>query len=192
MSQSSLGVSLEDMFTVGAPASRAVRAREWQQPPAKDGERERFEHSLEWAGQVIERTRTALQELARRQTAHAICAVPAGRLFVSADSRDATVTRSDLPEGIVSAQEHCITSDLQRALATGGTAFPRSQILLDRKEGRFLASVEVDGKWFAVSKALLTACICQGLITDVPVSVVGTLQLTCQDLLIIIGHPGDR
>ena len=80
-------------------------------------------------------------------------------------------------------------SDLKRALATGSTAFPRSQILSDRKEGRFLASVESGGKWFAVSKVLLTACVCQGqdaVITDVPASVVEVLRLTCQELLEIV------
>ena len=94
-----------------------------------------------------------------------------------------------IPEGAVCAQEHCVTSDLQRALATGATAFPKSQILLDRKEGRFLASVEVDGKWFGVSKVLLTACTSKGkhaLITDVPEPVIEVLRLTCPDLLIVV------
>src|SRR4029450_6273256 len=71
---------------------------------------------------------------------------------------------------MIRAQEHCVTSDLKRALATGSTAFPRSQIFSRRKEGRLLASVESEGKWFAVSKVLLTTCLCQGkdaLIVDV-------------------------
>src|SRR4029078_8572253 len=98
--------------------------------------------------------------------------LPDARLFVVPESIDAPSSPANaIPERAVSAQEHCVTSDVKRALATGATAFPKGQILLDRKEGRFLASVEVDGKWFGVSKVLLTACTAQGrhaLITGVP------------------------
>jgi hypothetical protein len=94
----------------------------------------------------------------------------------------------DIPRGaeMIGAQDHCVTSDLKRALATGSTAFPRSQILSDRKEGRFLASVESEGKWFAVSKVLLTTPLCQGknaLITDVPAALIDVLRLTCPGVL---------
>jgi hypothetical protein len=77
-------------------------------------------------------------------------------------------------------------SDLKRALSTGSTAFPKSQILSDRKEGRFLASVESEGKWFAVSKVLLTTCLCQGkdaLIADVPAAAIDVLRLSCRELV---------
>ena len=67
-----------------------------------------------------------------------------------------------LPAGIVSAQEHCLTSDVTRARDTAATALSRSRLSTDRAEGRFLASVEADGEWFAVSKALLTICASQG------------------------------
>jgi hypothetical protein len=105
-------------------------------------------------------------------------------LFVSASA----AAMASLPGDIVSAQEHCVTSDLRRAVANGETAFPKSQILLDRKEGRFLASVEVDGKWFAVSKALLTACLCQGkdaFIANVPDAAIDVLKLTCPGLIVV-------
>ena len=181
MSQSSFGLCLEDMFVAGeASGSRTARARGWQRLPARDGERDRFEHSLEWAAEVIGRTRSALRELAGREPP------PTGRLFVIAES--ATATMPNLPVGIVSAQEHCVTSDLRRALAGSETAFPKSQILLDRKEGRFLASVAVDGKWFAVSKTLLTACLRQGkdaFIANVPEAAIEILKLTCPDLIVV-------
>ena len=53
--------------------------------------------------------------------------------------------------------------------------FPKSHLLSDRREGRYLASVEQDGNWFAVSKVLLTACLAQGrdaVIAAVPASLV--------------------
>jgi len=180
-SQPSFDLCLEDMFAAGGPAgSKAARAHGWQRQPIRNGGHDRFEHSLEWASQVLTRTRSALRELARRETA------PVGRLFVGAES--AAAMMPNLPGDIVSAQEHCVTSDLRRALANGETAFPKSQILLDRKEGRFLASVELDGKWFAVSKALLTACVCQGrdaFIANVPEAAIEVLKLTCRDLIVV-------
>jgi len=103
-------------------------------------------------------------------------------------AESAADTISNLPGDIASAQEHCITSDLRRALANGETAFPKSQMLLDRKEGRFLASIELDGKWFAVSKALLTACLCQGkdaYIANVPEAAIEILTLTSPELIVV-------
>ena len=81
-----------------------------------------------------------------------------------------------------------MTSDLNHAFASGGTAFPKSQIVNDRNEGRFLASAESDGKWFGVSKIILTACTSQGkdaLITGVPAAVLDVLPLTCPGLLVL-------
>jgi hypothetical protein len=79
-----------------------------------------------------------------------------------------------------------VTSDLTRAAHTGGTAFPRNQILSDRREGRFLASVEIDGRWCGVSKVVLTLCTARGAdasMTDVAPEVLDVLRLTCPDLL---------
>ena len=92
-----------------------------------------------------------------------------------------------------SAQEHVVTSDIQRALETGATAFPKSHLLADRQEGRYLASVEQDGKWFAVSKVVLTACLARGrdaVIAGVPASLVDRLRLTCPGLVTIQSADG--
>ena len=42
-----------------------------------------------------------------------------------------------LPAGIVSAQEHCLTSDVTRARLTGATSLPADRLVADRAEGRF-------------------------------------------------------
>jgi hypothetical protein len=97
-----------------------------------------------------------------------------------------------LPAGIVAAQEHCLTSDVTRARDTAATALSRSRLSTDRAEGRFLASVEADGAWFGVSKALLTICTSQGkdtLICDVPPGVIDVLHLTCSELLVLPVRP---
>jgi hypothetical protein len=97
-----------------------------------------------------------------------------------------------LPDGIVSAQDHCVSSDVNRALAKGTSAFPRSQILADRNEGRFLGSADIDGKWFGVSKTILSEVIGRGfdaLIVDVPEQIVAVLRVTCPGLIVVVGDP---
>ena len=135
-----------------------------------------FDYSAEWANEMFRRTIDALG--ARRD------ARPQ-RLFVVTEGASAT----ELPDGVVRAREHCVTSDLQRALATGATAFPKAQILLDRREARFLASAESGGTWFGVSKTVLTVLASQErdlYITDVPGDVAEMLRATCPELLVIL------
>ena len=89
----------------------------------------------------------------------------------------------------MSGQEHCVTSDLQRALATGATAFPKAQILLDRREARFLAIAEPGGTWFGVSKTVLTALASRErhvCIRDVPRVVADVLRVTCPEVVVIL------
>jgi hypothetical protein len=74
-------------------------------------------------------------------------------------------------------------------------AAPNRQILTDRNEGRFLASAESGGKWFGISKNILTLCTSQGrdaLMTRVPSSVIEVLALTCPRLVMVLraaDHP---
>jgi hypothetical protein len=186
LSRPCFDLSLEDMFVSGRHVeSKLTRARGWEKPQSRAGEREHFEHSLDRAAQVFERTLAALGARAGDESGR----LPSGRLFVIPESHRRESSAGPLPDGIVSAQEHYVTSDLPRALASGATAFPKSQILLDPKEGRFLASAEVDGKWFGVSKVLLTACLCQGkdaLVRDVPDPVIEVLRLTCPEVLVVV------
>ena len=171
--------------------SKLARVRGWQRLHERTGGKDHIEYSHDWAKQVRDHTATALSARLTHADALNASALPHARLFVLSESVDAQSSSAAIPDGVVSAQEHCVTSDLQRALATGATAFPKNQILLDRKEGRFLASVEVDGKWFGVSKVLLTACTSQGkhaLITGVPEPVIEVLRLTCPDLLVVVSR----
>ena len=188
LSQPSFGLSLEDMFnSAGDLENKRSRARGWETLPTRAGEHEHFEHSIAWASQISRRLNVALEQRATHRFRQNASSLSSSRLFVLADT--GTADDAALPKEIVRAQEHCVTSDLKRALANGTTAFPRSQIVSDRKEGRYLASAEIDGKWFGVSKVLLTTCICQGkdaLITDVPDEVIDILRLTCPELLAAI------
>ena len=165
LAQPSFGLSLEDMFDSRDRLDRKrARAECW-----RDG------YSDAWAAQMFDRTIQALRARARHKDRANASAVPNARLFLDS-----------APDGAVPAQEHCVTSDLQRALATGATAFPKGQIVRDRNEGRFLASASEDGKWFGISKAILTLCTSQGqnaLVAGVPAAVVDRLRLTCPELV---------
>ena len=184
-------LSLEDMFiSRGRLEEKHAQAEEWRRLPKGEAERAPFEHSTEWAQQMFARTFRALEARAARPTEPNASSEPTARLFVV--PRGAAIDpRRDgaLPAGIVAAQEHCLTSDTTRARDTGATALPRSRMAGDRAEGRFLASAEVDGAWFGVSKALLSICTVQGkdaLITDVPPAVIETLRLVCPELLVVL------
>jgi hypothetical protein len=183
-------VSLEDIF-ISRGNLDPVRARAlgWEQLPRREDEREHFDHSIEWAELIFKRLTDALRARASHEAAPNASNVAGGRLFILSESQAGeSLPEGFLPEGIVAAQEHLVTSDLQRALSIGATAFPRSQIASDRKEARFLASVESEGKWFGISKVVLTACTSQGkdaLITGVPSRVIEVLRLTAADLLVL-------
>ena len=190
LSQPAPGLSLEDTFVSrGRLEDKQARALGWQTLPRREGAREHFEHSVEWAGQIFERTMNALDARAIRKAEPNASNLPDRRLFVVPASQTVeSLPEGVLPDGIVAAQEHCLTSDLKHAVSTGATAFPKSQIVNDRNEGRFLASAETDGKWFGVSKIVLTMCTSRGkdaLITDVPASVLDVLRLTCPGLLVV-------
>ncbi len=184
------GISLEAMFDGRtSPENELARARLWERLPAHDGAPGQFEHSLDWAARIFQRTTAALDARAAHPTDRNASSVTTARLFVVPKGR----TEGSPPDGVVPAQEHCVTSDVNRALATGTTAFPKSQILRDRNEGRFLASAEIDGKWFGVSKTILTEVIGRGrdaLITDVPEQVLEVLRLTCSGLVAVVAEAG--
>ena len=178
--QPDVRISLEDLFTSHAGLdARTARAG-------------CVEYSPEWANEVFAGVMRALQARAAHKFEANASGLAAGRLFVVPEPGDgeSPAGPSSLDDVVVvaRAQEHCVTSDLQRALDSGATAFPRSQIVADRNEARFLASAETGGKWFGVSKVVLTVCTSQGkdaLITGVPGPVVEVLRLTCPGLLSI-------
>jgi hypothetical protein len=167
LSQASFGLTLEDMFASGGSLeNKRARADGWT-----------ADYSDGWAAQMFERTTSALRARAKHADRANASDVPNARLFIES-----------APEGTLLAREHCLTSDLQLALATGATAFPRGQIVNDRNEGRFLASADVDGKWFGISKVILTLCTSHGqdaLLTGVPPLVVDRLRLTCPGLVVV-------
>jgi hypothetical protein len=178
--QPSTTLSLEDLFESRTRLDeKAARAHIWAHLPTRPGEREHFTHSPDWAQQIFADVLERLQGVAAGNGV-----APAGRLVVCSQTPDSPA--GNFPGSAVNAQGHVVTSDIQWALSSGATAFPRSHFLADRQEGRYLASVEQDGKWFGVSKVVLTACLARGMdavIAGVPASLVARLRLTCPGIV---------
>src|SRR5258706_4526267 len=175
-------LSLEDIFiSRGQLERKRAQAEEWQRLPKREGERDPFEHSIQWATQMFGRMLTALEARVARPTEPNASAYPDARLYVvprgvTVDSLPAGV----LPPGIVSAQEHCLMSDSARARETGATALSKSRLSNDRADGRFLGSQHDGGSWFGVSKAPLTIYTSQGndaLETDGRLAAIHVLRL---------------
>jgi hypothetical protein len=186
----SADLSLEDIFmSPGQLEHKRAQAQQWQCLPKNEGERDAFEYSAEWAAAMFARTVNGLDARAGQPTQPNVSVFPMSRVYVvPRGSANEPWPVGQLPVGIVTAQEHCLTSDVARARHTGAPALSTSRMSSDRAEGRFLASAQVDGAWFAVSKALLTMCTSQGkdaVICDVPPGVVDVLRQTCPDLLML-------
>jgi hypothetical protein len=192
VSPSSRDLSLEEMFNSRERlGEKRTQAREWERLPKREGEPDPFEHSTEWAAQMYSRKSGALEARAARPTEPNASEFRTSRLYVV--PRGVVIdSLSDgaLPVGIVSAQEHCLTSDVTRARTSGATALPADRLVADRAEGRFLACVHSEGAWFGISKVPLTLFTSQGkdaLITDAPSGVIDVLRRVCPELLVVIG-----
>ena len=165
-------LSLEDTFDSRGDLDRKLaRATAWTSLPRRPGEREHFEHSLDVAAENYARVAIALEQRAARPASLNASDSRSARIFLGAGRADAA--RAD---------EYCVTSDPSRAHAAGPTIYPKDQLIVDRHEGRYLASVCDRGEWFGISKAILTLHTAQGVdatISDVPSDAVDVLRLTC-------------
>ena len=192
-STSSPDLSLEDLFiSRGRLEEKRTQAHEWERLPKGERERAPFEHSAGWAAQMYARITEALAARAARPSEPNASMFQKARIYVVPrgvviDS----VSDGGLPAGIVSTQEHCMTSDVTRARVTGATALPADRLVAERAEGRFLACVHSEGGWFGISKVPLTLFTSQGkdaLITDVPPGVIDVLRRVCPELLVVLGE----
>ncbi len=195
-------VTFEDMFSSGGNLdAKFARARAWADLPRREGERDHFYHSTEFAAQGFARLTAALDARVLSKADLNASNYPDARLYVVAESESAEALHSDtlpegsLPTGIAHAEEYCYTSNLNRALAGGMTAVPKNQMLIDRNEGRYLASAESRGEWFAVSKVIVTLFLSQGkdaLISGVLQQVIEVLRLTCPGLIVTAADNDQR
>jgi hypothetical protein len=189
----SLGLSLEDMFVSrGALDHKLARAKGWEALPRRAGEREHFDHSAEVAADSHARLLAALAARALYPMRPNASARASARLWVVTESASTEVVSSErVPDGAVPVEEYCVTSDLTRTSSGAAVFYTRDQLMVDRKEARFLASAESHDEWFAISKAVLTLFTAQGTDTvarGVPTAVVDVLRLTCPEVLTVSGR----
>lgn len=195
-SSSRAGLSLEDVFdSRESLESKLALAKALATLPKRSGEQDHFYHSNEFAAQIFARLVAALGERSIRESDANASSHPDARIYVSKESERTARSHAGLPVGIVSANEYCFTSNLDRTSPGGWAALPITQILSDRKEGRYLASAVCDGEWFAVSKFILTLFICQGtdiLLFDVPSKLIEILLITCPGLIAPVPADAER
>ena len=193
-SPSASDLSLEDVFNSRERLEeKRTQADEWQRLPKREGERDAFEHSSEWAAQMHARLAQALEARAAHPFEPNASSVRKSCLYVVPRGVDVdSLSGVPVAQGfspVVSAQEHCLTSDVTRARQNGATPLTADRLSADRAEGRLLACVHSEGAWFGVSKVPLSVCTSQGkdaLVTDVPSEVIDVLRLVCPELLVVI------
>ena len=175
--QSPPGASLEDMFVSrGDLEKKLARAKQWEALPRRPGERPHFDHSEEAAAESHAQVMAALAARARHPTRANASERRDARVFVMGEST---------PDA-VAADDYCVTSDATLARPEGVSLYPRSQLLTDRNEGRYMASVRTGDEWFGISKVILTMLTSQGtdaVITSVPDAALDVLRLTCPGIL---------
>jgi hypothetical protein len=183
--QPSYGLSLEDTFSGRHRLDdQLARARGWAALPRLEGEVEPFSHLEAWGTEIYARLMRALEARVERGEAPVASGDPTGRLYVV--SADGTAgAAAHVPADAVPGAEYCFCSDPRHP--SGATTAPVADILASRREGRYLASVESGGHWFAISKNVLTMETSRGrdvLLRDVPAPAVALLRLTCPDLVV--------
>ena len=171
-------LSLEDMFVSrGDLDGKLARATEWAALPTRPGELTHFDHSRE----------AAVQNHGRMTAALAARASHPNRPNAS-ERRDAKVFLTQAaPPDAVRADAYCVTSDPKLVRPDGPERYPDDQLLVDRHEGRYLASVQSRGGWFGISKVILTDFTSHGIdaaLTDVPHEAVEVAQLTCPGIIV--------
>ena len=172
------GLSLEDMFVSrGDLDTKLARARQWHALPLRPGERAHFDHSAEAAVQSHARVTVALAARAMHPTRANASERRDARVFIALPA----------PPDAMPADDYCVTSDPTRARAAGPALYPRDQLVTDRNEGRYLASVQSGGEWFGISKVILTSFTAQGtdaVLTAVPDGAIDVLRLTCPEIIV--------
>ena len=178
--------SLEDVFTAG-DSSKLAWVTGWRKlPHLKPEVTKLFEYPQQFAERAFERVRHALTTRVPDDEGHAIAR--AGRLFVrhadNPDSESETCLIPDLPA------QYIRSSDGQLVAAGKADAYGETDLLADRREGKFVVSYATAGGWVAITKAMLTDVLGAGRdvkIAGVPFSAAQALTLLCPGLAVLGG-----
>jgi hypothetical protein len=189
-------LSFEDTFASRHDLeAKLARAKTLAALPKRPGERDHFYHSSELGAQIFTRLLAALEARASRPSEANASSHRRARIYVVMKSEASSAPAASLPPDIAPGNQYSFSSNPDRASSEGRTALPIRQILTDRNEGRYLASAEIEGEWFAVSKFILTIFLSQGkevLLSGVPAQALEILLLACPGLIVPVGseHAG--
>jgi hypothetical protein len=178
--------AVEDLFdgTGRHSEATAARAKRFERLPMRTGERPHFDYASQLAAGVVDRLAEALAARAHRPHDLNASGRRTGRLLIRPAAESAAAASAGTVPPAVAADEHCFTTEADPVGAI--TPWPAPQLLIDRDEGRYLASVEVGKTWFAVSKVILTLILGQGqdaVLPSLPDAVVQALRFSCAAII---------
>ena len=168
---------LEDVFTAGdAATGKLAWVSGWRKLPHLAPEVVRlFDYPQAFAEAVFERVTRELQHRVSNDDGHG--AVGIGHLViapVAAPSDAPTSSLKDLPARYVR------SSDRERVAAKRAESASESQIVTDRREGKYLVSYQTPEGWTGITKAVLTEELSAGLrvaLVDVPAGPAAAMRL---------------
>jgi hypothetical protein len=181
--------SLEDVFAAGdASTGKLAWVNGWRQLPHLTPDVQRlFDYPQTFAEQMFGRIERALR---RRASGEAVMTdPPTGRLYVcSGDSPPLDSTLAAVPDLPV---RYIASSDAQIVTAHRAVWVDESNLLSDRREGKYLVSFQTAGGWMAIRKAVLTEILGAGRdvrIVGLPATAAAAVKLMCPTLIVLPPH----
>jgi hypothetical protein len=177
--------SLEDVFASGdRTGEKLAWVSGWRKlPHLKPEVVALFDYPQQFSEDAFDRIEHALRTRASNDAATGV--VQTGRLFVMPEHDQAESETSPIPDLPV---RYIRSSDTQLVTARKADAYDETELLTDRREGKFVLSYKTSGGWMAISKALLTEVLGAGRdvkIAGLPPAAAATLTLMCPSLVIL-------
>lgn len=182
---------LEDVFVGGdANPDKLTWVSGWRKLPHLRREvAQLFDYPQQFAEDVFDRLAHALRQ--RVTDGEAKASAPTGRLFIQPEDEGPRADRvpssiPDLPARYVG------SSDRQMVAAQRAEASDETQLLSDRREGKYIVSYKTPGGWVAITKSVLTEILAEGRdarIIGLPAAAADVLRLMCRDLVVTSEGP---
>jgi hypothetical protein len=175
--------SLEDVFA-GGDSEKLAWVNGWRKlPHPRPNVAALFDYPQQFAEDAFNRVEHALKARVSRDAVNT--GVLTGRLFVSrADNPRAESETSLIPDLPV---RYLQSSDSELVTAHKADARDETELLSDRREGKFLVSYKTTGGWSAIAKGMLSEVLGEGRdakVVGLPAVAEGALTLMYPDLVI--------
>jgi hypothetical protein len=175
---------LEDVFVAGE-SDKLAWVSGWRRLPhlSRDVQRQ-FDYPQQFAEEIFDRIADALRTRASRDEASLV--IQTGRVSIipeHAPNDDSTMSLvQNLPV------RYMASSDEQLVAAHKASAYDEVQLLIARREGKFVVSYETPGGWVGIWKTMLSEVLGAGSdvkIRGVPASAASVLMLMCRGLAVL-------